>query len=102
LPVSGLELPLCVGAEAGQVLGFGFGFEGARSARLPWAALTAGPGLAWAVRPAIAVFLTAEVGASLLGGRLIIENLQTVHQVGVPFGRALIGIEGRFRPRSGT
>jgi hypothetical protein len=97
-----LDIPLCAGFEAGQVFAQGFGFAGARSARLPWAAVTVGPALTWAMRPGLALVVTAEAGASLLGGALVIEGLQTVHRIGPVFGRGLVGLEGRFRGRSGA
>jgi hypothetical protein len=100
LRARGVDVPLCGGVEAGQVFAEGFGFGGARSARLPWAALTVGPALTWAVRPSLALVVTAEVGASLLGGELVIDGLGLVHRIGPVFGRGLVGLEGRFRGRS--
>ena len=58
-----LEVPVCGGLEAGLVRGRGVGAALASSAtdNLPWLALTAGPGLTWAVRPRLALSLALDL-----------------------------------------
>lgn len=91
-----LEFPLCLAAEAGQTVAQGFGFEGARTARRPWGALAFVPGLAWAIRPNIALVVQAALGVPLVRTEAWIENLERVHVIGPVYGRGLIGLEGRF------
>lgn len=91
-----LEAPLCLGVEGGQLIGEGFGFEGARRTAQPWAGVTAVPGLAFVATPVIAVVARAELGVSLVRPQFVIDNLETLHQTGRVFGRGFIGLEGRF------
>ncbi len=94
-----VEFPVCLGLEAGQILGAGFGFRGARSTRLPWFAIVGGTGVRWRVRPRVALFMHAEIGLAPTGGRLVIGNLGVVHQVAPLVGRGIVGIEGRLALR---
>jgi hypothetical protein len=91
-----LDFPLCLAAEAGQTIADGFGFDGALTARRPWAALAFVPGLAWAIRPNIALVVQAALGVPLVRTVTRIENLDRVHVIGPVYGRGLIGLEGRF------
>ena len=93
-----VEFPLCAGVEGGQVLGRGFGFDGARDATLPWLAITAHAGFAIRISWPFAVYLAAEGGVSPLRGQLVIDNLETIHDVGLGFGRGMLGIRWRFWP----
>ncbi len=95
-----LELPVCGSAEAGQVLGEGFGFAGAVSARLPWTALLAELGARWVFGSRVAVGLDVQLGASVLGGRLIIDQLEPILEVGPFVARGLLSVEVRVPARS--
>jgi hypothetical protein len=91
-----VELPLCLGFETGQVFAEGFGFEGARSDRVPWVAPAFAPRFIYRPIPRLGLIVSAEIGLPLNRASLVIEGLETVHQVGPVFGRGGVGIEGRF------
>lgn len=91
-----LEVPLCLGVEAGQARGDGHGFAAPQRARLPWIALTAGPALAWAPRPWLALWAGIDLAVPLLAGRFAIENLGEVHSFAPVSLRAALGLETRF------
>ncbi|MFO0631314.1 MAG: hypothetical protein U0168_00530 [Nannocystaceae bacterium] len=91
-----LELPLCAGADAGQLRAQGFGYDGARTLRRPWAAIALAPGLLWRVHPRVAIGLRVELGVPLRRTQLVIENLEALPRVGPVSGRGLLGVEGRF------
>jgi hypothetical protein len=91
-----IEIPLCVAAEAGQMIAEGFGFDGARTARRPWAALAFVPGLAWVIRPNIALVVQAALGVPLVRTITRVDGLERLDTVGPAYGRGLIGLEGRF------
>lgn len=90
------EFTLCGGLEAGQVYGRGFGFEGARSMTVPWAAALLAPGIAFAPVPRLAVVLEAQLGVPFNRAQLVIEQLDTLHTVGPVFGRGIAGLEVRL------
>jgi hypothetical protein len=91
-----LEVPLCLGVEAGQARGDGFGVDDPQRVRLPWLAVTAGPALAWAPRPWIAVWLGLDVAVPLIRARFAVENLGDIHQPAPASLRAALGLESRF------
>jgi hypothetical protein len=91
-----LEFPLCVGVEAGLVRGQGTGTtpnprEGVR----PLVVLALGPGLRWAVRERLALFVQLDLIAPLLRGGFTIEDavVSSIAPVGV---RGLGGVELRL------
>ncbi len=90
------SFPLCAGAEGGRLVVEGFGFAGARTTRRPWAAATIGPGVAWAPLPNIAISLQAALGIPWIRSAIAIDGLERLHVTGSVFGRAWLGIEGRF------
>lgn len=91
-----LELPLCLGVEAGQARGDGFGVQDPARVRLPWLALTAGPALAWAPRPWLALWLGLDVAVPLLRGHFTVAGLGDVHTYAPASLRAALGLEARF------
>ncbi len=93
-----IEFPLCGGVEAGQVLGRGFGFDGARDATVPWLAITAHAGFAIRISWPFVVYVAAEGGITPLRGQLVIDNLETIHEIGLGFGRGMAGLRWRFWP----
>lgn len=91
-----LEVPLCAGIEAGQVIGEGVGYDGGRTARLPWAAAVFGPALAWAPRRWFAVSLGVDLGIPLVGGTFDSEGLGQLYKILPVSLRAALGLEARF------
>ncbi|MBX7077663.1 MAG: hypothetical protein K1X88_00665 [Nannocystaceae bacterium] len=91
-----LELPLCLGADAGQLRAQGFGYQGARSLTRPWAAIAIAPGLLWRVHPRVAIGVRVELDVPLRRTQLVIEHLEALPRVGPVAGRGLLGLEGRF------
>jgi hypothetical protein len=103
-----LELPVCLGLDAGAMRGQGRGALAQVDAAVrPWLALRLGPALAWSPVPALALWLGVDVTASLLRPRFTIDDLGPIHTVGVLSGRVFFAVEARFpaqparrRPRS--
>jgi hypothetical protein len=91
-----LEIPLCGGLEAGQVLARAIGYDGARSGRAPWLALVVGPALAWAPRRRIALWLGVELGVPLIGGSFTSDGLGELYTIKRISLRAGLGVEVRF------
>ena len=91
-----LEFPLCGGLEAGQVIGEGVGFIGARTDRIAWAAVVFGPAVAWAPRPWLALWFGADVGLSLLRGTFSAAGLGAMYEIAPVSLRAAVGLEFRF------
>lgn len=91
---SALEIPLCGGLEAGQVLARGT-YDGAGSGRLPWLAAVVGPALVWAPRRRFALWLGVELGVPLIGGNFTSDGreLSTIKRISL---RAGLGLEVRF------
>lgn len=90
------EFPVCAGAEAGEVLGQGYGFEGAGQARRSWGAVTLSPGVSFVIVPQVALVASGEVGFALSRKSLFIEGLETIHRIGPVSGRAWLALEARF------
>jgi hypothetical protein len=94
--VGRLAVPLCAGAEVGQVLGRGYGAGAEGRAALPWAAATVSPGLLWEPRPWLALSLEAELALALVRHDWVIRGLPPVHRLGPAQIRGLVGLEFRF------
>lgn len=90
------EVPLCAGAEGGQVVSDGVGFTGARRDSVPWAAAAVGPNLAWAPRRWFALWLGVELAVPLVRGSFLIQRLGEVSRVGPVSLRVGLGLEFRF------
>lgn len=94
--VGRLAVPLCAGAEVGQVLGRGYGAGAEGRAALPWAAATVSLGLLWEPRPWLALSLEAELALALVRHDWVIRGLPPVHRLGPAQIRGLVGLEFRF------
>lgn len=99
------EFPLCAGAEAGEMLGQGFGaLEDTGQGRRAWGAITLSPGAGIAVLPQLAFVFTAEVAFALRRPTFFLnpsedspsQGLETLYRVGPVSGRGWLGIEVRF------
>lgn len=91
-----LEVPLCVGIEAGQVIARGLGYGLAQSDRIPWAAALVGPALAWAPRRWFALWLGVDAGIPLVGGSFESDGAGVLFKI-IRFSlRAGVGVELRF------
>jgi hypothetical protein len=98
LPVDrpALQLPLCAGIEAGQIVGRGIGpnLNPRFTPRLPWVALTAAAGLWW--YPITHLGLGAEAGPVIPLWRhdFVIEGIdEPVHTLGPVALSALAGLQ---------
>ena len=92
-----LEIPLCLGAEAGQAIGDADGpLARVQRARLPWLSAVAGPALAWAPRPWFALWFGVDVAVRLIPGKFTVTGAGDVHTLGPVGLRAALGVEARF------
>lgn len=91
-----LVVPLCAGAEVGQVLGRSVGLPTEGRAASTWAAVTASPGLMWEPRPWLALTLEFELAVALLRHDWVIRGLPPIHRLGPAEARGFAGIEFRF------
>lgn len=95
-----LELPLCLGAEAGQAIGDAEGsLVRSQRARLPWLAAVVAPALAWSPRPRFAVWIGLELAVPLLPGKFTVAvggEPRTVHSYAPVSLRTGLGVEVRF------
>jgi hypothetical protein len=94
-----VELPVCAGLEAGEVLARPRGLDAARAGREPWVAATLGPRLAWVPHPAVALVLGVDLVVPLVRPAFDVEGYGRVARVGPAAGRAMLGIELRLPPR---
>ena len=93
-----LELPLCLGVEAGQAIGDGDGDRLSRSqrARLPWLAAVVSPALVWAPSRSFAVWAGLDAAIALIPGTFAVAGFGDVHRIGPVSLRAGLGLEWRF------
>lgn len=91
-----VELPLCGGLEGGRTVGTGTGFSSARTSAQPWWALLVDAGVAWPVRPWLALTARATLAVPLLRQDFTIAGLGVVQRVGPVQGRGALGIELRW------
>ncbi len=97
-----LEIPLCAGLEAGQLLGSGAGITVERqSARPPWFARLAGLGLTWTPHPRVGLGARAELVLAPLRAQFSVGG-RLVHTVDAAGLRVSLGVELRFGPGDGT
>jgi hypothetical protein len=100
-----LEVPLCAGLEAGQLLARGAGVTvDPRAARPAWLAALFGLGVLWSPHPRVAVSARAELVLALLRAGFTVSGrlVHTVEPAGV---RVSFGVELRLGPgarRDGT
>jgi len=91
-----VELPLCAGLEGGQTVGRGIGLPAWRRSAQPWWAGLLDAGLAWPVRPWLALTARATLAVPLLRQDFSIAGLGVVHRVGPVEGRGTLGVELRW------
>ncbi len=97
-PLGRLALPLCIGLEAGALVGEGRDLEGAQRRRSPWLAVVVGPSLRWSFAGRAALWAGAELAIPLLAPRFVIEVPSAdmnigVHQPSPVTARLLVGFE---------
>ncbi len=95
-PAGTLSVPLCAGAEVGQLYASGFGFSGARTITLPWGAAIASLGLGFDITPRLRLAAQATAGLVLNRAEIIVDNLGTLHVLSTAFGRGWLGLEVRI------
>jgi hypothetical protein len=96
-----LELPVCLGLDAGLMRGQGRGaLARVDVAARPLLALRIGPALAWSPVPAVALWLGIDVATAFVRPRFTIEDLGPIHTVGVLSGRLFFAVELRLPARS--
>jgi hypothetical protein len=94
--VGAVELPLCPGFEAGQVIARGLApTTNVRGGTQPWLAIIVSPGLRWAVLDRLALTADATLLVSLVRGRFLIGDQPIASMVPVGF-RGALGLEVRF------
>lgn len=91
-----LEFPLCVGLEAGAMIGEGVGFVTVSEGRIPWVAVNAAPTLAWIPIPRLAVRLTVEPWVALLRRQFLVDDGTVLWRPWAAGFRAHGGLEVRF------
>lgn len=91
-----VELPLCAGMEAGQVIGRGYGWRHLQTARLPWLAATASAGATLPLGRRLAAVAQAEAAVPLLRPDFAVEGVGSVLRVGAAQVRGLVGVELRL------
>lgn len=92
-----LELPVCLGLDAGAMQGEGRGaLVRADAAVRPYLALRLGPALAWSPVPALALWLGADLSTTLLRPGFSIEGLGAIHSAGWVSGRVFFAVEARL------
>lgn len=90
-----LSVPLCAGVELGVLHGQGVDVMRSAEARKLWLAFVVGAGVAWAVRPRLALVLRGDLVVSPLRHEFTLQedDLVTTNAVG---GRGLLGLEVRL------
>lgn len=91
-----VELPLCLGVEGGRTVGRGIGVPAPRTSPQPWWAGLVEAGLAWPVRPWLALTARATLAVPVLRQEFSITGLGVVHRVGAIQGRGALGVELRW------
>lgn len=95
--VGPIELPLCVGVDGGQTTAVATGLGDAQPRVRPWLAPVGTAGVAWPIRPWIAVTVRGSAAVPLLRQSFAIEGLGVLHTMGTVQGRGLLGLELRLR-----
>ena len=96
-----LEVPVCGGLEGGVVRGRGVGATlASRVDDVLWLAVSAGPGLSWAVRPWLALSVQVDLVVPVVPTRFTVvkQGVADILYEGSPAaGRAALAVEWRFR-----
>ncbi len=95
-PAALVSIPICAGAEVGQLYASGFGFSGARAIRLPWGAALGSVGVGFSITPRLRLAAQGTGGLVLNRAQVVVDNLGSVHTLGGAFGRAWLGLEVRI------
>jgi hypothetical protein len=90
-----VEFGLCGGLEAGQAIGEGYGYAGARRDPIAWLAVTLGPTLTWAPRRWLALWIGPELAIPALRGRFAAAGLGTLFRIAPVSLRIGLGLELR-------
>ncbi|MET0284857.1 MAG: hypothetical protein ABW352_10315 [Polyangiales bacterium] len=96
LPLASLELPLCVGLEAGAWRGEGRGVDSPGAATRPWLAAGASAGLRYPRQAPIALFVGVEGLGALLRPSFGFRNLPTLYRPARLAVRGTLGVELHF------
>jgi hypothetical protein len=91
-----VELPLCAGLEGGRTVGRGIGLPAPHTSVQPWWAGLVDAGLAWPVRPWLALTARATLAVPLVRQDFFIAGLGVVQRVGPVQGRGTLGVELRW------
>lgn len=95
-PAAVLSVPLCAGAEVGQLYASGFGFSGARTITLPWGAAIASIGIGFDFTPRMRLSAQGTAGLVLNRAEVVVDNLGSLHELSTAFGRGWLGLEVRI------
>lgn len=90
------EVPLLLGAEAGQIHVRGVELVGAADTRTPWLAFALAPGLTFVPRPAVAVVLGIDLLVPATRPRFVVEDVGEIFRSQPVAIRAALGVEIRF------
>jgi hypothetical protein len=91
-----LEVPVCAGLEAGGMRGSASGPAANRAAFMPWVGVVLGVGVAWRVRPRLALWSALEAVGGVVRPNFVAQGSRLFE----PFpasGRLLVGLELRLR-----
>lgn len=91
-----LELPACVGAQAGAMRADGVGLRERDTSHRPWIAVTAGQELAWVSRAGIGMWIAAEAVLVVLQPRFHVDDLGPVYEAPLAAGLLTAGPLLRF------
>lgn len=91
-----VQLPLCAGAEAGQIAGRGVGIENPQKNAEPWGAVVGGGTLVWSPIPSVGVFAGFQVVVPFIRPAFEVEGLGTVYRAASVGARSAVGLEMRF------
>ena len=101
-PSRRVTLPLCAGAEGGELRARGYGLESAGSARAAWGGLLLGPRVRIGLHPRVALALGVDTVFGLHRPAFSVSDVGTVHRAGVVGVRGSLGFEFRISPASGA
>jgi hypothetical protein len=91
------SVPLCAGADVGQLSGVGVGAVRSRQGRILWAAPRVDAGLAWDVpQTQLRIGPLVEAAVPLNRDEFVLDEIGTVHRPGRVVGRVALNIELRL------
>lgn len=89
--VGPVELPTCLGFEAGVAVAGGIGLDEPRNAALPWAAAVVGQELTWVSRRRVGVFVGADAMLHVVRPRFRVADLGIAARTGWVGVRFVVG-----------